>query len=251
MTNETNSMLAPSDIADFRHPKIEALIKARRWKTLPVFQRIGAVYTFVRDEVAFGYNATDAMAASDVLNDGYGQCNTKGNLLLALLRGVGIPARFHGFTIDKELQKGAIPWWLFPLAPPRILHSWVEVQLNDEWIPLEGFILDKPYLESLQKRFGDSTEPFCGYGVATDDLQAPDVDWVGSATYIQKNGIADDFGLFDSPDEFYAKHGTNLSGLRRWLYERFFRHAMNRTVDGIRRSNRARAATSPPAMEAQ
>ncbi|MFT5529960.1 MAG: transglutaminase-like putative cysteine protease, partial [Alteromonadaceae bacterium] len=45
----------------------------------------------------------DDISASDVLADGYGQCNTKGNLLMALLRGLGIQCRFQGFTIDQQL----------------------------------------------------------------------------------------------------------------------------------------------------
>ncbi len=63
--------------------------------------------------------------------------------------------------------------------------------------------------------------------------------WIGRArdTFIQKEGIADDFGVFDSPDAFYARHGSNLSGLRRWLYERVIRHAMNRNVERIRAGN--------------
>ena len=60
---------------------------------------------------------------------------------------------------------------------------------------------------------------------------------VGQDTYIQKEGIADDFGVFDSPDAFYARHGSNLSGLKRWLYRRVIRHAMNRNVARIRDSN--------------
>lgn len=63
---------------------------------------------------------------------------------------------------------------------------------------------------------------------------APGVEWQGKDTYIQKEGIADDFGIFDSPDAFYARHGSNLSGLKRWLYERVIRHAMNRNVARIR-----------------
>ena len=156
-------------------------------------------------------------------------------LLMALLRAVGIPCRFHGFTIDKPLQKGAITGLAYWLAPQRIIHSWVEVSLEGRWIALEGFILDAPYLASLQRRFPQARR-FCGYGAATPDLSAPGVEWRGQDTYIQKEGIADDFGVFDSPDAFYARHGSNLSGLKRWLYERVIRHAMNRNVARIRAS---------------
>ncbi len=229
--------LERTPVANYDAPSIQALVASRSWTTLSPYDHIGAAYTFVKDEIRFGYNRSDDLIASEVLRDGYGQCNTKGNLLVALLRALGIPTRFHGFTIDKALQKGAIPSWLFPLAPARILHSWVEVQWDGKWLPLEGFILDKDYLKSVQERFPDATS-FCGFGVATDDLQNPQVEWSGTPTYIQREGIAEDFGIFDDPDDLYVTKGTNLSGLRRFLYVHVFRHAMNATVAG----NRGRAA---------
>ena len=48
------------------------------------------------------------------------------------------------------------------------------------------------------------------------------------------DGIADDFGVFDSPDEFYARQGSNLSGFKRWLYSHVIRHRMNAQVRRIR-----------------
>lgn len=58
----------------------------------------------------------------------------------------------------------------------------------------------------------------------------------GEDTYIQKEGINHDFGVFDSPDAFYARHGSNLSGFKRWLYVHVVRHWMNRNVAKIRKS---------------
>lgn len=225
--------LDPTPIVDFETESIQHLIEERGWRALSTFERIGAAYSFVKDEIEFGYNASDSLAASDVLNDGYGQCNTKGNLLMALLRGLDIKARFHGFTIDKSLQKGAIPTWLYALAPQRILHSWVEVYFEDSWVPLEGFILDPAYLKALQARFPNQ-KAFCGFAAGTPNLQEPDVEWRGQPTYIQREGIVDDFGVFDSPDEFYAQKGTNLSGVKKLAFQYVFRHAMNATVKRIR-----------------
>jgi len=235
MSGAMHTLLAATPLLDVHHPDIEALVGRRGWRALPPYDRIGAVYDFVRNEIAFGYNEGDELPASSVLADGIGQCNTKSTLLMALLRAVGISCRFHGFTIDKPLQKGAITGLAYWLAPQRIIHSWVEVSLEGRWIALEGFILDEPYLASLQRRFPQARR-FCGYGAATPDLSAPGVEWRGQDTYIQKEGIADDFGVFDSPDAFYARHGSNLSGLKRWLYRRVIRHAMNRNVARIRGS---------------
>ncbi len=225
---------ATSNIADARHPSIQRLIDERGWNSLSEYDKVGAAYSFVKDEIAFGYNASDDLSASEVLADGYGQCNTKGNLLFALLVALGLPTRFHGFTIHKGLQKGAIPNWLQPFAPKRILHSWIEVKVADSWIELEGFILDSDYLQAIQAR-NPHAENFSGFGIATPSLRAPNVEWQGSSTYIQREGIADDFGVFATPDDFYRAHGTNMRGIRRILYRWVLRHLINRNVRRLRR----------------
>lgn len=225
---------APTPLLDLNAPALQALIAQHGWRALPHYERIGAIYRFVRDEIAFGYNTRDTLSASAVLADGYGQCNTKGTLFMALLRACGIPCRLHGFTIDKALQKGAITGWAYWLAPRSIVHSWVEVWYGQRWVNLEGFILDAPYLQALQARFAPHQGAFCGFGAATPDLHQPGVDWCGTDTYIQRDGINHDFGVFDSPDAFYARHGANLQGFKRYLFEHVVRHQMNRTVQAIR-----------------
>jgi hypothetical protein len=233
MSDIPSSLLRNTPLLDTQHPDIERLVAERRWRALPMRERIGAVYAFVRDEIAFGYNEADDLPASRVLADGHGQCNTKGTLLMALLRSVGVPCRFHGFTIDKALQKGAITGIAYVLAPRRIIHSWVEVWFEGRWVCLEGFILDAQYLRSLQRRFPGARR-FCGFGAATRDLSAPDVEWRGQDTFIQKEGIVDDFGIFDDPDAFYALHGANLRGPKRWLFVHAIRRWMNDNVARVR-----------------
>jgi len=176
---DREKLLAKTNLLDFWHPSIQGLIRARGWTNLPERERIGAIYDFVRNEIAFGYNLADDLRASQVLADGIGQCNTKGTLFMALLRAAGVPCRFHGFTIDKALQKGAITGVAYALAPRDIIHSWVEVWFEGRWVELEGFILDKDYLSKLQERFGDEEGAFCGFGAATPDLRTRG--WSGRA----------------------------------------------------------------------
>jgi hypothetical protein len=227
--------LSATKMLDFDHPKIQSLVREKYWDKLASYDAIDQIYQYVRDEIPFGYNIDDTLTSSQVLEDGYGQCNTNGNLLMSLLRAVGIPTRFHGFTIYNELQKGAIPNYLFLWAPKRIIHSWVEVYYEERWINLEGFIIDKPYLLQIQKKFSNQCEDFRGYGIAINCLNKPDIDWHGEDTYIQKEGIAEDFGVFNQPEDFYNKHGSNLTGLRRILFRYIFRHLMNHNVNKIRK----------------
>ncbi|WP_271951159.1 transglutaminase-like domain-containing protein [Ruegeria faecimaris] len=226
-------LLTATPLLDFETPAISGLITERRWPDLPIEDRIGAIYDFVRNEIAFGYNRADDIPASEVLANGYGQCNTKGTLLMALFRGSGIRCRLHGFAIHKELQRGVVPELFYPIAPTEIVHSWVEVEAEGTWLKLEGFILDELFLRVLQQTF-PKTESLCGYGVGTDCLSDPQVEWEGRDTYIQRNGIVQDFGVFDSPDSFYVRHRQNFGFFRELMYRVVVRHWMNARVRALR-----------------
>jgi len=234
MTKLSKDFLIETPMLDFNHSQIQALIEQRKWRDLSQYDAIGEIYNFVRDEIRFGYNADDRLPSSQVLRNGYGQCNTKGTLLIALLRAVGVSTRFHGFTIYNELQRGAIPNYLFFFAPKRIIHSWVEVFHDDRWINLEGYIIDQPYLKQVQSSFANQEGGFLGFGIATKCLSSPNIDWKGADTYIQSEGIADDFGEYNQPDDFYSSHGSNLSGFKKVIFRYVLRHLMNWNVSRIR-----------------
>lgn len=228
--------LTHTKMLDFKAKSIQKLVDSRGWTSKDPFHQISEIYLYVRDEIPFGYNRSDLITASQVLQDGYGQCNTKGTLFMALLRAVGIPCRLHGFTIHKALQKGAMTGFVYRLAPQNVVHSWVEVYFEGRWVSLEGFILDAAYLSHLQAKFSDCNGSFCGYGVATLDFQNPPIDWNGNDTYIQKEGINQDFGVFDGPDDFFAAHPQELSLLKRFAYQNIGCQLMNSNVRRIRKN---------------
>ena len=198
-----NKYLKETKLLDYNNKNIQELIKKRNWKFLDDYQKIEKIYNFVRDEINFGYNVGDDIPASKILFDGYGQCNTKGILFMALLRGVNIPCRIHGFTINKKLQRGAMTGIVYKLAPKDVIHSWVEVLYEGKWYELEGFILDKQYLNKLQKKFSNCKNDFCGDGVAT------------------KN---------------FKNHHQRISHLKEFMYKNIGRHIMNKNVIKIRNS---------------
>ena len=155
--------------------------------------------------------------ASQVLSDGYGQCNTKATLFMALLRAVVVATLIHGFTIDKALQKGAIKGIWYKLSPKNILHSWVEVHVNGQWYILEGVILDRLYLEKLQSINKHQTKIFCGFGVFTENFENPPIDWNLNDTFIQDKGINQDFGLLIAQMIFIICTNKNLVRYNVWL----------------------------------
>ncbi len=226
--------LKETKMLNYSDERIQRLIKDRKWKNADKFECLKAIYNFVRDEILFGYNVDDSILASQVLSDGYGQCNTKGTLFMALLRACGIPCRVHGFTIDKKLQKGAMTGFVYKSAPKNVFHSWAEVYFEEQWYELEAFILDKAYLTKLQEKNSDCIGAFCGYGVAVKDFKHPVIDFERNNIYIQSEGINQDFGVYDSPDELLKEHHQEISGVKAFLYRNLGRHLMNRNVRRIR-----------------
>lgn len=226
--------LKETKMLDYSSKSIQDLVQEHHWNDLEDFEKIKEIYNYVRDEILFGYNIDDAIPASKVLEDGYGQCNTKGTLFMALLRSVNVPCRIHGFMIDKKLQKGAMTGFVYRSAPKDIFHSWVEVYLDDTWYELEAFILDKRYLNNLQRSNSNCTGAFCGYGVAVNDFQHPTIDFDRNNTYIQSEGITQDFGIYDCPDDLLKEHHQQMSPFKRFLYQHVGRHLMNKQVKKIR-----------------
>jgi Transglutaminase-like superfamily len=231
-----DNYLKETKILNYSDSSIQHLVKTRNWIAMDIVERVKSIYNYVRDEIKFGYNTSDDISATEVLKDGYGQCNTKATLLMALLRASGISNRIHGFTIDKALQKGAISGIWYILSPNNILHSWVEININSNWYFLEGVILDKEYLARLQAKNLDCKITFCGYGVYTDNFANPPIEWNLNNTYIQDKGINQDFGLFDTPDDFYKIHTQKLNFIKRFIFKYIVRHLMNKNVNRIRNS---------------
>ena len=229
--------LKETKMLDYSSKHIRSLIENRGWKALQENERAKAVYDFIKDEILFGYNVDDGIKASRVLKDGYGQCNTKGTLLMALFRACGIPCRIHGFRIDKILQKGAMTGIVYKSAPKEIFHSFVEAYICGEWYELEGFILDKYYLSALRKKFEpDSDGSFTGYGVATKNFLNPPVEFDCCSTYIQKEGIVRDYGVYSDPDSLLKDHGQQMSLPKMLVYRLIGRHLMNNNVNKIRKT---------------
>jgi len=225
--------LEPTAMLNFQDEALQQLVKQRGWSDLAYEDRIKEIYDFVRNEIKFGYNRTDDIPASEVLRDGYGQCNTKSTLLMALLRAVGIPCRIHGFLIDKKMQKGALTGITYLLAPSKIVHAWTEVQLHDDWIVLEGVIIDDSYLKQVKSRLCSFNEGFIGYGISVKDKDNINLCWTGESVYVQSFSITDDLGIFDDPDDLFRKYNNTDSKLKEILFNKK-RKKINKRLDMLR-----------------
>ena len=116
----------------------------------------------------------------------------------------------------------------------KLLVGWVEINFENQWYELEAFILDKTYIKKLQEQNSECTGAFCGYGVAVKDFRNLIIEFDRNNTYIQSEGINQDFGVYDCPDELLKEHHQEISAFKAFAYRHIARHLMNRNVRKIR-----------------
>ena len=61
-----------------------------------------------------------------------------------------------------------------------------------------------------------------------------EIDFERNNTYIQSEGINQDFGIYNSPDELLTEHHQEMSIVKAFAYRHFGRHLMNKNVKRIR-----------------
>lgn len=66
------------------------------------------------------------------------------------------------------------------------------------------------------------------------DFQNPAIEWNANNTYIQSEGINQDFGIYDSPDVLLVEHHQEMSLLNKLIFRFIGRNLMNRNVRKIR-----------------
>ena len=95
--------LQPSKLCDFdRSLEIRAKAEELTGNCSTERQKFQSLFGFVK-ELPYGLEDWD-VAASETLAKGWGMCSGKSNLLVALLRSLGIPARYRVYRIKAEVN---------------------------------------------------------------------------------------------------------------------------------------------------
>ncbi len=64
---------------------------------------------------------------------------------LVLCKALNIPARIHFSLIKREIQHGVFPEFLYLFLPKQLSHSWIEVNIDNKWLRIDGYIDDLVY----------------------------------------------------------------------------------------------------------
>jgi transglutaminase-like putative cysteine protease len=143
--------LKSTEICDCNNPEIIAKAKELTKNDETPEEMALSIFHFVRDQIKF-MMVSDNDKASVTLAKRYGDCGTKTNLQVALLRAVNIPARYHIASLHKECLKGVVSKLLYTLSPKIIPHHpWCECYLSEKWISCDT-LLDRALVDILYKK---------------------------------------------------------------------------------------------------
>ena len=181
----------PTRMADFdvAFVKKQANILAQEAKT--DYQAIKLAHEFVA-HLPIGFDR-ETSPASVILKKGRGQCITKTTLFVALLRGIGVPCRVHGWRVHKIVHKKRMPALVYAFSPKTTLFTYPEVYYKDTWMLLSEALVTK----------GEPDWNVCPFDNAIARKHPLKPEW-----------IAEDLGVFWHPDTFVEQHGTNHGGWR-------------------------------------
>jgi len=192
--------LYPTQLCDFdRHPEIRDKALELTLGRQAREDRLQGIYHFVK-ELPFGLEDWD-VRASETLSKGWGMCSGKTNLLVAMLRSIGIPARYRIYRVKAE----NILW--------KALMNDQEAHRHLETIPLEQDHVDCEAWLGSWSNFDAARDSALERGMLA--LRIP----------LQREPIVDDTGqipylILTSFDD-WAKERQHKRGFRENRYEIF------------------------------
>ena len=195
-------------LSDYDHPSIQAVANEISAGKATVLEKVESAFVFVRDQVKFGFPPKwDQVKASETIRYGLGYCNTKATLFRALCKAINVPARIHTGLIDIKIMTGIFPSLAFPFMPSVGGHSWLEIEIEGEWKPVDSYINDKPfYQRALQRleRSGNSTgySISCAKGGSSCEFNFGEMGFVHMGAVMEDHGVWDDFSEYMSSGKY-------------------------------------------------
>jgi len=235
-TVAATAMRSESRLADSDHPAVE---KRAADLTLGIDapqEKVERIFDYVRDGIRFGFPPRwDEVKASEVVRYGLAYCTTKATLFLALCRAADVTARVHFGLIDLRIMRGIFPSFALPLLPKAGAHSWVEVQLDGQWKPVDSYINDRAFYERAVERLKASGLEL-GYSVCSAKGDTSCDFNFGEKGFVHMGAVVEDHGVWDDPADYFASDKyPRLNAVQAVSYPVIAALA-NRNVAGIRAS---------------
>jgi len=206
-TDTMREYLTATALCDCDNPRLRGLAAEIIQGADNPTEKAVRIFQYVRDAVRFGLAFTRS-TASQTLKRGYGECGTKTNAQVALLRAAGIPARFRRVRAKSEVLHGLVLDFVYRQMPPTASHFWAECYLEGRWVSCEA-LLDKPLYEGMLRA-----------GLITKE-QIPTIDWDGQGDLVLlRPWITEDLDHLPGYDEALAALIRGKEGIPPLWFER-------------------------------
>lgn len=192
--------LTSTRMCDHDHPWLLKLAEEIVQTATEPIEKALRIFGYVRDHIRFSI-AYSQSTATQTLKRGYGDCLSKTNSQIALLRAMGIPARFRRVRVQSVILHRLVADFLYKRMPPTASHFWSECYLDNRWISCEAF-LDRSLYEGMLKQ-----------GLITKE-QVPTIRWDGKSDLIMlKPWITEQLGVIASPEDVLEHLKTGDEGM--------------------------------------
>jgi transglutaminase-like putative cysteine protease len=153
---ELKKYLRASELCDCDNPIVKATTEKITEAAKTSKDAAIKIFYYVRDEIPLAF-LDPWKTASETLRLGEGNCLTKASLQVALLRSVGIPARFRIMEFkgnDPGEWEGIVPRFAVSRMPERWSHYFCEVYVDGKWVMADA-TFDKALLPDVEDWDGD------------------------------------------------------------------------------------------------
>ncbi|CAJ1358979.1 unnamed protein product [Effrenium voratum] len=194
--------------------------------------KVTAIHSYVQ-QIPFGWTTKfDAATPEETIALNRGHCNPKTRLFVELCREAGLKAHQHWVNIDNQVLGG-----LGDMFPPRVTHSFADVQVDGVWRRVDSYIVDPKLAGPARKRLTEEGREL-GYGLHSKGVTTFDGSSDAFSQMACDSMILEDLGQLDW--EEVAQHPSylnrigpfNVSTVLRWLpgVNTFFSTAWNKEV---------------------
>ena len=150
-------------------------------------------------------------------------------MFLALCKSIGIEARAHFSLIKKEIQRGLITGILYRVIPNQLSHDWLEVKIDNKWIKIDSYIIDKEFYEAGKKKLQEKGWD-TGYSIAGSKGE-PSIELdFDNEQFVQMDAVTDDHGVYDEPFDYYSgpKYKNRPNSLVLFIYKLLIKRVNNK-----------------------
>lgn len=194
MDSSLKIFLQPTEFCDCNNKKIQYFSHELTKQYNLELDKAKCLFDYIKNHYKYSFGNWK-LKASEVIDKKVGMCTTKTNLLVACLRSLNIPARFHVIRINaKDIFNFFNRSFFFRnKISDNSIHIFAEVFINGHWIKLDSS-LDSDLMKGIEK---------LGYRHGLNEIWDGTHDYVN---FIPENKILFDLGSSANIDEYHKKN---------------------------------------------